>query len=154
VLGNDTLTIGAYILYNLVFAIASYPLGILADRIGIRTVFLGGLLVFALVYFLFSLATSALLIFAGFFIYGLYAAATEGISKAWITNMAHTTNTGTALGFYTSCESICTLLASVIAGWLWGSFGSSVTFLCTAVSALLVFNYYFFFLRAARQTSV
>jgi MFS family permease len=154
VLGNDTLTIGAYILYNLVFALASYPLGILADRIGIRTVFLGGLLVFALVYFLFSLATSALLIFAGFFIYGLYAAATEGISKAWITNMAHTTNTGTALGFYTSCESICTLLASVIAGWLWGSFGSNVTFLCTAASALLVFCYYFFFLRAARQTSV
>jgi MFS family permease len=141
--GSDQLTIGVYILYNVVFAIASYPLGILADRTGIRTVFFSGLLIFALVYFLFGMSNSVYVIFGAFFLYGIYAAATEGIVKAWITNMAHTSNTATAIGFYTSCESICTLLASVIAGLIWTSFGSSATFFITAMAAIVVFFYLF-----------
>ena len=36
VTGDDRLAIGAYIVYNLVFALAAYPLGALADRIGIK----------------------------------------------------------------------------------------------------------------------
>lgn len=140
--GSDQLTIGAYILYNVVFALVSYPLGILADAIGIRKVFFSGLLLFALVYFLFGISTSTYLIFGAFFLYGIYAAATEGISKAWITNMAHGTNTATAIGFYTSCESICTLLASSIAGALWSFWGSTVTFIVTACAAIGVLIYF------------
>jgi MFS family permease len=147
VTGRDDLTIGAYILYNLVFAAASYPLGALADKIGIKKVFFGGLILFALVYFLFGMTTSTGVIFAAFFIYGIYAAATEGITKAWITNMAHTTNTATAIGFYTSCESICSLLASVIAGWVWVAMGSSTTFFMTSGAAICVVVYFLFYLR-------
>ena len=52
--GSDTLTISAYIFYNLVFATASYPLGMLADKLGIKKVFISGLLLFGIVYFLFG----------------------------------------------------------------------------------------------------
>lgn len=145
--GSDQLTIGAYILYNVVYALASYPLGAVADKIGIKKVFFGGLVLFALVYFLFGTTHSVALIFSAFFIYGIYAAATEGITKAWITNMAHTTNTATAIGFYTSCESICTLLASVIAGAIWDNFGSSVTFFTTSGAAMMVILYFLFYLK-------
>lgn len=141
--GSDQLTIGAYILYNVVFAAASYPLGVLADKTGIKTVFFSGLLVFALVYFLFGITNSGYMIFGAFFLYGIYAAATEGITKAWITNIAHHTNTATAIGFYTSCESICTLLASIIAGAIWTSWGSSATFFVTAAAALVALLYLF-----------
>ena len=147
VTGSDQLTIGAYILYNVVFALASYPLGALADKIGIKKVFFGGLILFALVYFLFGITHSTAIIFGSFFLYGIYAAATEGISKAWITNMAHTTNTATAIGFYTSCESICTLLASVITGAIWGIFGSGAAFIVTASSAVLVLVYFIFYVK-------
>jgi MFS family permease len=147
VTGSDQLTIGAYILYNIVFALASYPLGAIADKIGIKKVFFGGLALFALVYCLFGITSSVIVIFSAFFIYGIYAAATEGITKAWITNMAHTSNTATAIGFYTSCESICTLLASIIAGAIWDRFGSSTTFFTTAAVALLVIVYFIFYLR-------
>lgn len=147
VTGNDQLTIGIYILYNIVFAFASYPLGMIADRTGIRKVFFGGVALFALVYFLFGITHSTLIIFTAFFIYGIYAAATEGIIKAWITNMAHTANTATAIGFYTSCESICTLLASVIAGFLWTSFSSSVSFFVTAAASVCVVLYFMFFIK-------
>ena len=149
--GRDDLTIGAYILYNLVFALASYPLGRLADRIGLKKVFFGGLFMFALVYFLFGISNSISIIFVAFFIYGIYSAATDGITKAWITNMAHTTNTATAIGFYTSCESICSLLASVIAGWVWIQFGSSITFFMTAGAAIFVLIYFLFYKKVSVQ---
>jgi MFS family permease len=147
VTGDDRLTIGAYILYNTVFALAAYPLGALADKIGIRKVFVSGLLLFAVVYFLFASASSTAVLLAAFVLYGLYAAATEGITKAWITNLAHEQNTATAIGFYTSCESICALLASVIAGWLWVAFGSRATFFATAGVAVAVFFYFIFLYR-------
>lgn len=148
VTGSDIFTIGAYILYNVVFAISSYPLGALADRIGLKKVFFGGLTMFALVYFLFGLTHSTAVIFTAFFIYGIYAAATEGITKAWLTNMAHTTNTATAIGFYTSCESICTLMASVIAGAIWTGFGGSVTFYVTSSAAILTMIYFLLYVRS------
>ena len=141
VTGSDQLTIGAYILYNLVYAFASFPLGILADRIGIRQVLLSGLAVFALVYYLFGITNSVWVIGAAFVLYGIYAAATEGIAKAWITNTAHHANTATAVGFYTSCESICTLLASIIAGALWTGFGSRLTFMATAAAGIVSLIY-------------
>jgi MFS family permease len=140
--GSAELTIGAYILYNIVYALASYPFGKLADRIGIKWVFFSGLLLFALVYFLFALAVSTTIIFTAFILYGIYAAATEGISRAWLTNMAHTSNTATAIGFYTSCESICTFLASVIAGAIWTGYGSTASFMVTGGAAIVVLIYF------------
>jgi MFS family permease len=140
--GDDRLTIGAYILYNIVFALAAYPLGALADKTGIKKVFVSGLFLFAMVYMLFAISTSAYVIYGAFALYGIYAAATEGITKAWITNLSHGQNTATAVGFYTSCESICALLASVVAGWLWVRFGSTVTFIVTASGALAVALYF------------
>lgn len=152
VTGSDQLTIGAYILYNVVFALASYPLGAIGDKIGIKKVFFGGLVFFALVYFLFGTTNSVAVIFSAFFIYGIYAAATEGITKAWITNMAHNTNTATAIGFYTSFESICTLLASIIAGAIWDNSGSSITFFTTSGAAVLVMVYFIFYIKQYHPT--
>lgn len=148
VTGDDRLTIGAYILYNLVFALAAYPLGALADKIGIRKVFLSGLMLFALVYFLFGITQSTAVIFSAFVLYGIYAAATEGITKAWITNLSHSQNTATAVGFYTSCQSICTLLASILTGWLWEAAGSDTAFYITAAMTIVVLLYFLLLLPA------
>ncbi len=145
VTGNDTVTIAAYIFYNLVFALASYPVGSLADKLGLKKVFLSGLVLFAIVYAGFAFKPGTILIFILFFMYGIYAAATEGIARAWLTNIAHKTNTATAIGFYTSCQSLCTLLASTIAGLLWSRWGSMATFGLSAFVTLLVIIYFLFF---------
>ena len=143
ILGNsfnsDTITIAAYVFYNLVWALGSYPLGILADKIGFKKVFLSGLVLFAIVYAGFAFDPSIAIIFILFGVYGLFSAATDGVSKAWITNIAHNKNTATAVGFYTSCQSICTLGASTIAGLIWEHLGSSYTFISTAAIAFIVF---------------
>ena len=139
--GSDNITILAYIFYNLVFAMGSYPLGALGDRLGLKKVFLGGMVLFAIVYSGFAFTSSTLVIFLLFFLYGVYAASTEGITKAWITNIAHETDTATAVGFYTSCQSICALLASIIAGFIWDVSGSTLTFAITAGATIIIILY-------------
>jgi MFS family permease len=136
--GSDNITISGYIFYNIVFALSSFPFGILADRIGLKRVLIAGLFTFSVVYAGFSFVKSSHQIFILFFLYGLYAAATEGIAKAWITNIAHHESTATAIGLYTSFQSICTLVASILAGALWASFGPPATFLLTSILALAV----------------
>ncbi len=138
---SDTITIGAYVFYNLIYAAASYPMGALADRLGFKSVIILGFSLFAIVYGGFAFSPSIPVIFLLFSVYGLYAAATEGVIKAWITNLAESTNTATAIGFYTSCESVCTLFASIIAGILWTQFGSVSTFGFTACIAIIVSVY-------------
>lgn len=138
---SDTLTIGAYIFYNLVYAVSSYPAGMLADKIGLKKVFLVGLLLFAVVYGGFIWNTSTIGVFVLFFVYGVYAAATEGISKAWITNIAVESQTATAIGFYTSMQSICALLASTVAGFLWSNINSDSAFTFATLLSLTAIVY-------------
>ena len=138
----DTITIAAYVFYNFVYAATSYPMGILADRLSYKKIILLGFALFTIVYGGFAFQPSIAMIFILFLIYGIYAAATEGIIKAWVTNLAHKENTATAIGFYTSCESICALLASIIAGALWTTWGSNCTFISTAMISLIVFIYF------------
>jgi MFS family permease len=138
---NDIATIGVYIFYNIVYALAAFPLGILADKIGLKKIFVSGLFLFAIVYA--GMGISGNLYFYGFLflLYGLYAAATEGISKAWISNITDKSETATAIGTYTGFQSICTMLASFMTGWIWYKFGSSYAFGITASIAFLVIIY-------------
>ncbi len=139
--GSDTLTIAAYIFYNGIYALASYPVGVLADKLGFKMVFTAGLLLFATVYLMFAGSGSTTVVFVAFFIYGIYAAATEGVAKAWLTNLASASDTATAIGFYTSAQSICTLVASSMAGLLWTIFGSTTTFAVTGIASICIFFY-------------
>lgn len=133
---SDTGTIGVYIFYNLVYALAAYPLGVLADRIGLKRVFLFGLALFAGVYFGMAGAHGLGAIAALFLVYGVYAAATEGIAKAWISNVVPVTDTATAIGTYAGFQSLCALAASSLAGLLWYGFGPAVTFAITGTMAV------------------
>lgn len=138
---NDTAILGVYIFYNLMYAIFAYPVGALADKIGLKNIFLAGLAVFACVYIGFAFNNNLVVFFMLFVLYGLYAAATDGISKAWITNIVDKKDTATAIGTYTGFQSICAFIASSLCGLLWFKFGAKTTFLITAGITLLVIIY-------------
>lgn len=135
--GDDSLTIAAYLLYNLVYAVASYPMGALADRFGMKPVFLFGIIMFAVVYSGFALSPDLITIYILFALYGCFAAATEGVGKAWITQLAPSAETGTAIGFFTSCQSLTTFSSSLLAGLLWKFGGTAWAFGFSAVLALI-----------------
>ena len=144
---DDTMIIAVYIFYNLVYALLSYPMGMLADKLGLKYIFSGGLLVFSIVYAGFAVSSSLLSFILLFALYGLYAAATEGISKAWISSLVPKGETASAIGTFSGFQSICTLFASSCCGLLWYQFGAMATLLISAVVALIVILYISFFVK-------
>jgi MFS family permease len=144
--------IKAYIFYNIVYAILAYPMGHLADKIGMKTSFIIGLFFFTAVYSglaLFDITETMLYVI--FVLYGIYSAATDGVSKAWISKVCNKNEAGTALGFYASASSLCTMLASTLAGVLWVSFFPEFTFLVTAIAAFVVALYFIFIVKEDRS---
>ena len=138
---SDTTVIGLYIFYNLMFAVMAYPVGRLADRLGLKPALLIGLGLFALVYEGMATASHLFVFVALLGLYGVYAAATEGIAKAWISTICGPRQTATAIGTYAGLSSLCALVANSLAGWLWFSFGSAVTFAVTGAATLAVIVY-------------
>jgi MFS family permease len=136
------MVIGVYIFYNLVYALCALPMGIIADKVGLKKIFIIGLALFATVYFGMSVNANIYVYFGLFFLYGMYGAATEGISKAWISNITDKKDTATAIGTYSGFQSVCTMLASSLAGLIWYQFGATATFITTGIATLLVVYYF------------
>ena len=138
---SDVQMIGFYIFYNLVYALLSFPVGIIADKLGMKTVLTSGLAVFALVYFFFGFAQTLWHFAMLFMFYSLYAAATEGIAKAWISNISQKGDTATAIGFYNSFASIMTFAASGLGGLIWPLYGAKAMFITSGIGVGLVVIY-------------
>jgi len=77
-----------------------------------------------------------------FFVYGLYAAATEGIAKAWISNITNPKDTATSIGTFAGFQSLAAMIASSLAGLLWFWFGVETAFIATSVVTVLVIIYF------------
>lgn len=135
---TDSAIIGVYIFYNLVYALLAYPLGKLADRMGLRKVFLAGLVFFSITYAGFAVFDSIASYLVLFVCYGTYAACTEGISKAWLTNIVRKSETATAIGTFTGFQSIAALIASSLAGLVWYYAGPAAAFLASSIAGIVV----------------
>ncbi len=138
---SEAAVIGLYILYNAVYVLAAWPAGHLADRLGPRRLLVFGLVVFAAVYGGVALAHgwgAFAALFAG---YGVYAASTEGVAKAWVSNLCARADTGAALGTFGGLGSLAALGASVGAGALWQLAGPGWAFGAAAAAALGVALY-------------
>lgn len=138
---DDTMIIAIYIFYNLIYALFALPMGILADKIGLKKIFIFGLVLFTMVYFGMSMNLNLYIFIALFFFYGIYAAATEGIAKAWISNISDNKDTATAIGTYSALNSLCVMIASSWTGFVWYKYGDSVAFLISGTVTIGVIVY-------------
>ncbi|MCB0733765.1 MAG: MFS transporter [Bacteroidetes bacterium] len=141
---SDTYMIGMFILYNLVYALTSYPLGKVADQFGLKRVFILGLAVFSFVYLASAFVETTVQFGVIFAVYGVYSAATYGISKAWISKLVPNSETGAAMGTYAGLQSVCAMLASTWAGFVWYQWGAQAMFIATSLLALGVVGYFLF----------
>lgn len=138
VVDSDWKVIFFYILYNFVYAITSYPIGILSDKIGKKKIFSFGLICFSATYLMVGFAHEFYHFVIAFVLYGLFASCTEGVSKAWISSLCKEEDLGVALGFQNTTQSVCALIASLLAGLIWQFFGAQYLFLFSGVSALII----------------
>lgn len=136
--GSETLAILCYIFYNLVYAASSYPLGRLSDKIGKRAIFASGLFIFSIVYLGFAIAHSFIYAIVLFALYGIYAAATEGITKAWVSDLVPDEMRGTAIGLLTMLSSFAIMFGSFFAGILWDVISPNAPFYFSGFVALFL----------------
>ncbi len=137
-----TSVIAAYALYNLTYSVASYPAGVLADRVLKKTIVAVGFAVFGVSYVALGLVTRAVLVWPIFAFYGLYTALTDGVAKAWIATTVTPATRGRALGLQGGAAGIGAIVAGVWAGLAWHGtgrvplLGSGVAALALAVGVL------------------
>ena len=138
----DTHVIGLYIFYNLIYALSAFPIGIIADKFSLKSVFISGLVLFAAVYLGMVLTASIYIYLLLFSLYGIYAAATEGVAKAWISNITDSKDTATAIGTFAGFQSLAAMFASSFAGFLWFYFGVGTAFTTTSLGTLAIIIYF------------
>jgi MFS family permease len=134
---SNTGAVAAYVLFNTVYALLAFPAGIASDRFGRRLVIGGGFFVFALVYLGFGAASSSALVWPLFATYGLYMAMTEGVARAFVTDLVPARDRATALGVFTGAQGAMILVASLLAGALWDAVGPDAPFYLGAATGFL-----------------
>ncbi|MGJ4745269.1 MFS transporter [Leptospira sp. SA-E8] len=139
---EDSQVIGIYIFYNLVYALSSLPAGIIADKIGLKPILVLGLFIFAFVYGGMAFAEDKIHFYSLFFLYGIYAASTEGISKALISNITPKSDSASAIGTFAGLNSIAALIASNLGGLIWFYYGPKSMFITAALVSISV-SFYF-----------
>lgn len=123
---------------SVVAMLLSTPLSGLSDRCGRMPLLLGGYIAYGLFYLaLGSLAHDGSLLFVLFACYGLFMAATEGVEKALVADLAPPDRRGTAFGWFNLTVGAMLLPASVVFGWLWQAVSSWFAFGFSAACALL-----------------
>lgn len=113
----------AYVTYNAVYAVASYPAGLLADRIPRPAVFGVGLVFFAIGYTGLGLTTDTVTAWLLIGVYGLFTACTDGVGKAWISSLVGSEVQASAQGVFQGASGFAVLAAGLWAGFMWGADG-------------------------------
>jgi MFS family permease len=113
----------AYIGYNAVYALGAYPAGALSDRLPRHLVFAVGLGFFAVGYVGLAVVDDGWLVFVLLPLYGLFAACTDGVGKAWVSSLAPEDRQGSAQGLYQALSGGAVLVAGLWAGLAWNGDG-------------------------------
>lgn len=127
-----------YASLNIAHTIAGVPSGILADKIG-------GIKTLVLAYMLFS-ASSLLAGLCGLtvyvsilvaVIYGVYLGMLETVQRALVSNLSQPRIRATAYGVYYLVVGCFTLVANVLFGFLWDSYGMTAAFIYSTIISLV-----------------
>ncbi len=120
--------IALYVLYNIVYALFSIPVGKLSDKIGRKKTLLIGYLFFTLTSLGFVFSNSIYFFILLFSTYGISFAFVEVTQRAYVSDLSRKSR-GTALGAFHTAVGIAALPGSFIAGCLWQYVGHGATFI-------------------------
>jgi MFS family permease len=116
---TTTQVVLAYVVYNLVYTLGSYPAGAWSDRLPRPLVYGVGLLAFAAAYAGLGLVGHSGWVFVLLAVYGVFPAFTDGVGKAWISALVPDEHRGRAQGVFQSLTNGAVFVAGLWAGLTW-----------------------------------
>lgn len=114
--------------FTLLYALASYPIGIWSDRVGRLPFLVGGWAVLAVAETGFALAGSESSVVAIFVLYGLFYALTEGSGRALISDLIPTESRGTAYAVFHAVTGAALILGGLGIGRIWDAWSFQAAF--------------------------
>jgi MFS family permease len=117
---------------NVVYSVAAYPFGKLADRLDHGRLLAAGLAVLVVADLLLARSGQGVWLWAGIALWGLHMGMTQGLLATMVADTAPVPLRGTAFGAFNLVSGLALLLASALAGLLWDRFGASQTFIAGA----------------------
>ena len=116
---STTEVVLAYVVYNVVYTLGSYPAGALSDRLPRPLVYGVGLMAFGVAYGGLALVDRGPWVWVLVCVYGLFPALTDGVGKAWISTLVGDEHRGRAQGVFQSLSNGAVFVAGLWAGLLW-----------------------------------
>ena len=123
------------VVMNIVYSLASYPAGVLADDGGRYRVLLAGVAFLVLADLVLAFAPGIGGVGVGVILWGLHMGFTQGLLATLVADTSPPELRGTAFGMFNLLTGGALLAASVVAGMLWDSVGARATFVCGAALA-------------------
>jgi len=137
--------------FHIVKSLSSMPLGHLSDKIGRKKVILAGWIVYFIVYVLIGYADNSYQIWILFLVYGLYYGFTEGVEKAFVSELVESERIGSAFGIYHFVVGIMALPASLLFGFLWDAVDAKTAFLTGAFFSFIASFVLIFFVKEKKN---
>jgi len=125
--------------------------GSLSDRVGRKPVLVASWVVYAIVYAGFAFSASFTALTAWLLVYGVHFALAEGTEKAMVADLAPPALRGTAFGIFHGIAGFGSLLASVVFGLVWKTWGAPAAFGLGASLALVASVLLVMLVRTERQ---
>lgn len=125
------------VVMNIVYALAAWPVGVLADRVGRRGLLALGFAVLIAADAVLALSGGLWGVMAGVALWGLHMGLTQGLLAAEVADAAPERLRGTAFGLFNLVTGGALLLANALAGGLWATTGPAATFWAGAGFAAL-----------------
>lgn len=116
------------VLMNLVYAGCAYPFGQLSDRLSHGQLLAAGLGVLVAADLVLAHSTHWAGVLLGVSLWGLHLGMSQGLLATMVADTAPADLRGSAYGFFNLVSGLAMLVASVLAGLLWGSLGAAFTF--------------------------
>src|SRR3546814_720760 len=113
---------------SLAFSLSAYPVGKLSDRVDRKRLLAAGFATLVVADLVLAFSDDWKFVFLGALLWGVHLGMTQGLLGAMVAHFAPADLRGTAYGFFNLACGIAALFASVLAGLLWSTFGTSYTF--------------------------
>ena len=127
--------VASYALFSFVTVIFAFPGGYLADKFSPKIVYAVGLVAFAVAYSTLGLTSNKLIAVIALIIYGIFPALTDGVGKAWISQMSESDHRGRAQGWYQASMNFAVLGAGIWGGLFWSKEGNQPVLVIAAIGA-------------------
>jgi MFS family permease len=132
-----------YAIYNLSYALFSWPAGRFADIIGSAWIIVAGYSFLILGYTGLIFSSTAQLLVSSFLLVGIFSALTDGVQRSHLSLLVEEKQRGVAYGYLNAASGFGALIAGIGGGYIWQNYSDTLALLVASgfvLTGLVVFG--------------